>query len=125
VPIAWACLTACSLNSAVYSCFGIFFTCLPPRIDIKHRTLEDEKQWAAQPYSANRNAYVICSSENLDLFIASPCAPSGLPESNRTSSFEKSGILERCQYSNIEKREEEIGGLSRFYEWKWHFRFKV
>jgi hypothetical protein len=24
MPTAWACLTACSLNSAVYSCFGIF-----------------------------------------------------------------------------------------------------
>ena len=37
------------------------------------------------------------SSENLDLFIASPCAPSGMPESNRTSSFEKSGIRGRRQ----------------------------
>ncbi|MDR7097273.1 hypothetical protein [Hydrogenophaga laconesensis] len=37
------------------------------------------------------------SSENLDLFIASPCAPSGLPEINLTSSFEKSGIRGRRQ----------------------------
>ena len=49
------------------------------------------------PDSANRSAYAICSSLNLDLFIASPCAPLGLPESNRTSGFEKSRIRGRRQ----------------------------
>ena len=42
MPMAWACLTACSLNSAVYSCFGIFFTSLPSGLDTNHRPLEDE-----------------------------------------------------------------------------------
>ncbi|MFZ5521502.1 MAG: hypothetical protein ACOZD0_09900, partial [Pseudomonadota bacterium] len=41
------CLTACSLNSAVYSCFGIFFTSLPSGFDAIHRPLEDEKRQAA------------------------------------------------------------------------------
>jgi len=40
-------LTACSLNSAVYSCFGIFFTSRPSGLDAIHRPLEDEKRWAA------------------------------------------------------------------------------
>ena len=44
---------------------------------------------------------VICSSVNLDLFMASPCVPSGLPESNLTSSFEKSGIRGRLQYAAL------------------------
>ena len=47
MPTAWACLTACSLNSAVYSCFGIFFTSLPSGLDPNHRPLEDEKRLAA------------------------------------------------------------------------------
>jgi hypothetical protein len=47
-PTAWACLTACSLNSAVYSCFGIFFTSLPSSLDANHRPLEDEIRRAAQ-----------------------------------------------------------------------------
>jgi hypothetical protein len=49
MPTAWACLTAWSLNSAVYSCFGIFFTSLPSGLDANHRPLEDEKRLAAQP----------------------------------------------------------------------------
>jgi len=48
MPTAWACLTACYLNSAVYSCFGIFFTSLPSGLDANHRPLEDEKRRAAQ-----------------------------------------------------------------------------
>ncbi|MEN9543278.1 MAG: hypothetical protein RLZZ598_111 [Pseudomonadota bacterium] len=44
---AAALLTACSLNSAVYSCFGIFFTSLPSGLDAIHRPLEDEKRRAA------------------------------------------------------------------------------
>jgi hypothetical protein len=48
MPTAWACLTACSLNSAVYSCFGIFFTSLPSGLHANHRPLEDEKRGAAQ-----------------------------------------------------------------------------
>ena len=47
------------------------------------------------PESVNRSAYAIVSSVNLDLFIASPCAPSGSSESTRTYSFEKSGIRRR------------------------------
>ena len=35
--------------------------------------------------------------QNLDLFIASPCVPGGLPKSNPTSSFETSGIQGRRQ----------------------------
>jgi hypothetical protein len=45
-----------------------------------------------RPESASRSAYAICSSVNLDLFIVSPCTPSGMPESKRTSSLEESGI---------------------------------
>ena len=48
MPIAWACLTACSLNSAVYSCFGIFFTSLTSGLNANHRPLEDEKRLAPQ-----------------------------------------------------------------------------
>jgi len=48
MPTAWACLTACSLNSAVYSCFGIFFTSRPSSRDANHRPLEDEKRRTAQ-----------------------------------------------------------------------------
>jgi hypothetical protein len=47
MPIAWACLTACSLNSAVYSCFGIFFISRPSGLDAKHRPLENEKRLTA------------------------------------------------------------------------------
>jgi hypothetical protein len=43
-------------------------------------------------------AYAICSSSNLDLFIASPSRHSALPESNRTSSFEKSRIRGRGHF---------------------------
>src|SRR5690606_32419441 len=49
MPTACACLTACSLNSAVYSCLGIFFTSLPSGLDANHRPLEDEERRAAQP----------------------------------------------------------------------------
>jgi len=35
------------LNSAVYSCFGTFFTSLPSSLDANHRPLEDEKRRAA------------------------------------------------------------------------------
>ena len=48
MPITWACLTACALNSAVYSCFSIFFTLRPSGLDANHRPLEDEKRRAAQ-----------------------------------------------------------------------------
>jgi len=41
-------LMACSLNSAVYSCFGILFTFRPSDFDGNHRPLEDEKRRAAQ-----------------------------------------------------------------------------
>ncbi len=48
-PTAWACLTAWSLNSAVYCCFGIVFTSSRPSgLDATHRLLEDEKRQAAQ-----------------------------------------------------------------------------
>jgi hypothetical protein len=40
------------LNSAVYSCFGIFFTSLPSGLDPNHRPLEDEKRLAAQAASS-------------------------------------------------------------------------
>ena len=47
MPAIWACLTACSLNSAVYSCFGIFFTSRSSSLDANNRPLEDEKRRAA------------------------------------------------------------------------------
>ena len=61
MPTPWACLTACSLNSAVYSCFGIFFTSLPSGLDANHRPLEDEKRRAAQ---------TTCSSTSSDTRFA-------------------------------------------------------
>jgi hypothetical protein len=42
------------LNSAVYSCFGIFFTSRPSSLDANHRPLEDEKRRAAHLVRHNR-----------------------------------------------------------------------
>ena len=46
-PTSSALFTACSLNSAVYSCFGISFPSRPSSVDANHRPLEDEIREAA------------------------------------------------------------------------------
>lgn len=48
IPTSWDRFTACSLNSAVYSCFDIFFTSHPSSFNVNHRPLEDEKRGAPQ-----------------------------------------------------------------------------
>jgi hypothetical protein len=53
IPSAWACSRVCSLNSAVYCCFGIVYNSHHPSgLDATNRLLEDEKRRAAQT-SAN------------------------------------------------------------------------
>lgn len=67
MPTAWARLTACSLNSAVYSCFGIFFISRPSGLDANHRPLEDEKRRAAhdtQPPFVRRHASEPCKRQH-------------------------------------------------------------
>lgn len=56
-----------------------------------------EVRWPGDLPPASRSAYATCPSLNLDLFIASPYTFSGLPESNRTSSFEIAGTRGRRQ----------------------------
>src|SRR5690606_41800767 len=63
MPTDWACLTDCFLNSAVYSCFGIFFTSLPSGLDANHRPLEDEKRRAA--HRSEEHTSELQSRENL------------------------------------------------------------